>query len=752
MPENSTTIRPREVANKAPKDALLKAIRMSLEIESHAVRRNTQTFNRGRYSAIATLPDYNALKDEARAIKELAIAEQPRLIETLKRSVESRGGYFFLATEATDASRYIREVLQRHRVRLVVKGKSMTSEEVKLNHVLEESGIEVAETDLAEFILQVADEQPSHIVGPALHYSRERITALFKRTFKTDLPLDTGEELTKFARDILRQKFLSADAGITGANLIAADSGTLMLVESEANIRMSSTVPPLHIAIAGIEKIVPTREDFIPFLELLAPSATGQLLSSYTSIMRPPLPALPLAAIGNGVKGREFHLVILDNGRTRMREDPVLHEALNCIRCGACLNSCANFQTVGGHAYGGETYSGGIGAAWEAGTGKLENARFSELCTGCSRCVNNCPVRIDIPWLNTVLRSRLNQTSERSLQAAAFAKLVDTPHSERTAPLEKQFFANYHFFGAWGTRLAPFSNWMNRLSFVRALMEKTVGLDHRREVQAFPRRSWVQAHRSRGKQATARPSFATAVLVADVFTNYGSPSRGMAALKVLEAAGIDVVLSKSLPDGRAALSQGLITTATRQAAAMVEALKSYLADGRDIVVIEPSVLAMFRMDYRHLLEDPSLTRILRERSYEAIEYLWKVVRENKIDVARVFSADRSKQGKKLFYHSHCQQRTCDAAAPTEALLRAAGFDVITSRVECCGMAGSFGYKKEYYDLSMAVGDDLFGQIRKTPDHAERLLVASGISCLEQIRAGMARETVHPIELLAETLG
>src|SRR5262249_8361629 len=215
--------------------------------------------NRGRYSAIATLPDYNALKDQARAIKERAIAEQPQLGETLKKNVESRGGYLFPASEAKDASGEIREELQRHRGRLVVNGRGMTSEEVKLNHVLEESGIEVAETDLAEFILQVADEQPSHIVGPALHYSRERISALFKRTFKTDLPLDTGEELTKFARDILRKKFLNADAGITGANLIAADSGTLMLVESEANIRMSSTVPPLHIAIAGIEKMVPTR-------------------------------------------------------------------------------------------------------------------------------------------------------------------------------------------------------------------------------------------------------------------------------------------------------------------------------------------------------------------------------------------------------------------------------------------------------------------------------------------------------------
>ncbi|HTU58410.1 MAG TPA: LUD domain-containing protein, partial [Polyangiales bacterium] len=308
-------------------------------------------------------------------------------------SVKANGGHFYLAKTAADADNYIRDVLVRHQATLVVKGKSITSEETKLNHALEAAGITVAETDLAEFILQVADEQPSHIIAPALHYSRERITALFKRKFATDLPLDTGEELTVFAREKLRQKFIAADAGISGANLIAADSGSLMLVESEGNIRMTMILPPLHIAIAGIEKVVPSRADFGTFIELLPRSGTGQPLTSYVSILHPPLKATPFATPGKQTKPREFHLVLIDNGRSRMREDPVLHEALYCIRCSACMNCCANFETVGGHAFGGETYSGGIGGSWEAGTGTLLNARFSELCTGCSRCVTQCPVR-----------------------------------------------------------------------------------------------------------------------------------------------------------------------------------------------------------------------------------------------------------------------------------------------------------------------------------------------------------------------
>ncbi len=259
---NAIDIQPRQVANKSDKHALLDAIRMTLNIQSAAVRHNTQTFNRNRYTAVAKIRDYDELKDRARKIKEQAIADSPKLLKQLEESVRRNGGHFYLAPTAADANDYIRDVLVKHDAKLVVKGKSITSEETRLNHVLESAGIKVAETDLAEFILQVADEQPSHIIAPALHYSRERITALFKKKFDTDLPLDTGEELTKFAREKLREQFIAADAGISGANLIAADSGSLMLVESEGNIRMTTTLPPLHIAIAGIEKVIPSRGDF----------------------------------------------------------------------------------------------------------------------------------------------------------------------------------------------------------------------------------------------------------------------------------------------------------------------------------------------------------------------------------------------------------------------------------------------------------------------------------------------------------
>jgi len=754
-PVNPADINPRQVANKSDKKALLDAIRMTLSVQSPAVRRNTQTFNRNRYAATALLPDYNELKDRARQIKENAIGNLPELLRQLEASVRANGGHFYLAKTAADADQYIRDVLLRHEAKLVVKGKSITSEETKLNHALEAAGITVAETDLAEFILQVADEQPSHIIAPALHYSRERITALFKRKFNTDLPLDTGEELTVFAREKLRQQFIAADAGISGANLIAADSGSLMLVESEGNIRMTMTLPPLHIALAGIEKVVPSRTDFGTFIELLPRSGTGQPLTSYVSILHPPLKAPSFAAPGKATKPREFHLVLIDNGRSRMREDPVLHEALYCIRCSACMNCCANFETVGGHAFGGETYSGGIGGSWEAGTGTLMNARFSDLCTGCSRCVTQCPVRIDIPWLNENLRQRMNFEQPSSAAKSAFAAMTGSAQEDRVAPLQKQFFANYHVMANEATRFSSLSNVITSLPLVRGLMENVVGLDRRRKLPPFPPKTWEQLYRGRpsGEQARAAKSGSPDVLMfADVFTNYGSPERGMAAIRVLREVGVNVELSDSLPDGRAAISQGMIATARQQANALAKVLLPYLEKGTVVCVLEPSVLAMFRSDYEHLLDPATWEKFARASFLEPLQLVLSIAKDQGLDLSQVFRASKSPHGMRIFYHSHCQQRSCDAAWQTIEILGACGFDVVTSSVECCGMAGSFGYKREYYELSMAVGEDLFGQVRAAEQDGPRTLVASGTSCHEQLWAGMGREVLHPAELLVSTLG
>ena len=748
LPEVET---PREIANKSNRTHLLRAIRMALDIQTQAVRHNTQTFNSSRYRATARLSDYENLKDQARRIKEKSIANLPDLVQTLKSSVRSHGGHGFVADTAADACRYIVDICKWRGAKLVVKGKSITSEEIRLNPALEAEGIEVAETDLAEFILQLAGEQPSHIIAPAVHYSRERITALFKRKFRAKVPLDSGEALTKFAREKLREKFLRADVGITGANLIAADTGTLMLVESEGNIRMASFVPPVHIAISGVEKIVPTRGEMAPFLELLAVSGTGQSLAAYTSFISPPLDDPVFALPTKALKPREFHLVLIDNGRLRMREDSVLREALYCIRCGACLNSCANFQTVGGHAFGGETYSGGIGGSWEAGTGKLENASFSELCTGCTRCVNQCPVRIDIPWLNENLGDRLNHKASPSIMSGALAAASGTSSNDKSASAAKIFFGNYHYFAKWGSRFANIANALLAKKSTRHCLERWLGIDRRRALAPFPRETLVEASRKITPGLLKSP-VAKAVLFADAFTNYGPVERGLAALRVLRGLGADVVVSESVPEGRSALSQGMLATAKTHARRAAVELDGYVNGGRDVVIVEPSSLAMFRRDFDHLLDNRVQFQILRASTFEVVEYITKVLARCGREPQEAFDVARSPVGQRLFFHAHCQQKTIGCASPTESLLRQIGFDVTTSDVECCGMAGSFGYKKDFYELSMAVGADLFSQAaRMEKDGKPRALIASGISCTEQLQAGLRRPVLHPVELLAAIL-
>ena len=725
-------IHPREVADKSIDGNLQNAIHMALELESAAVRHNTQSFNKNHYIAIANIDDYQELKNQARKIKEESIASLPQLLEILEKPVKANGGHFYIAKDAEAARKYITSVCKQHEAKLAIKAKSITSEEIKLNAGLESAGIEIAETDLAEFILQVSKEQPSHIVAPAIHRSRERISELFKNHFDTDLALDSGEELTKFAREILRKKFLSADVGISGVNMIAAESGTLLLVESEGNIRMTTQAPSLHIALAGIEKVVPTREDLIPFLELLAPSATGQALTSYTHIIKPPLKIPSFSFEGRKKKEREFHMMLIDNGRMQMREDPVFKETLYCIRCSACMNSCANFQVVGGHAFGGETYQGGIGGSWEAGVGILENAAFSSLCSGCSRCVPNCPVKIDIPWLNENIRFLLNKS--------------------KGATLQKRFFANYSATAKLGSRLAPLSNNIGNLNIVKNITEKVLGVDKQRKLPEFQSNTLVKQFSKHSKTTNAnqlQKPVAKALLFADVYTNHLRPAAGMAVVKILQASGVDVEISKVFAEGRAALSQGMLDTAERRAKRTTAYLQPFLSGGRDIVVVEPSVLASFCKDYAHFIDNENFQE-LSEKSLDAVEYINKIIKQQKLK--DLFNLDSIKTHPAVFFHSHCQQRSCGAERATLELLQELGFKVLSSSVECCGMAGSFGYKKDFYDVSKRVGEDLAQQIEEAgQENKGMIIVASGASCNDQIHSFKGQDVIHPAELLVSFL-
>ena len=307
---NSGTIHPRDVADKSPKENLARAIEFALEVESDAVRHNTQTFNANRYAAIGRLDDYEALKDRARAIKEESIRRLPELVEILTKSVRSRGGNVVFARTHTEAAEYVRGVCRTHSAKLAVKAKSITSEEIGLNRVLEADGIEVAESDLAEFILQISKEQPSHIVTPAIHRSRERITALFKSHFRTERPLETGEELTEFARDILRRNFFPPTSGSAAPISFPRRRGRCSSSRARGTSASRRHSPLSTSRSWGSRRSSRAAAEFGTFIELLAASATGQSLTSYTNVLVPPLSIPVLNLNGRADTAREFHLVL----------------------------------------------------------------------------------------------------------------------------------------------------------------------------------------------------------------------------------------------------------------------------------------------------------------------------------------------------------------------------------------------------------------------------------------------------------
>jgi L-lactate dehydrogenase complex protein LldF len=714
-----------------------------------ALTRGLTTIRDRRDNAFREL-DFEGMRTEFRAIKEKAIEDLPQLIEQFTREAEAVGAKVHLATTIDDANRIIGDIAEEHGVKLAVKSKSMATEEIHLNHYLESRGVTAVETDLGEWILQLSNETPSHLIAPAIHKTREQIADIFRKNLKGQKKLSAEtSELVKVARAELRQAFIDAGMGISGGNAGIADTGTIVLVSNEGNGRLVTTLPPVHVAVMGVEKIVPTLEDATKMLQLLPRSGTSQKLTSYVSFITGPSRSADIELdLSIGVHGpKEVHIVLLDNGRFAAREDEDLVDTLYCIRCGACSNVCPPYQIVSGHLFG-HIYTGPIGLPLTAIHHGLDKAADPQsLCVSCNACQTVCPVDIPIPRMIMDVRERVvdemghatkmkDNVLERwaspkqgnrwmRMAARASSPLKDSEGYIKRIPLQGKMTKGRHL-------IAPTRNPLRDRIKSRRTSKRPSGPPPE---QVFP-----------GSQVVGQ----TVAYFPGCMIDRLMPEMGETAITVFEACGCHVIFP---PDqhccGLVALNSGDTKRGRTMAEQTIRMLEKVDADW--IVSNSTSCYAAIVDDYRHLLQHDSdwLRRVerLAEKIVDATTFL--------TDVAKIQPLSKWDSGPVVTYHDACQSHNALGIKeqPRYLIQDVLGLELREMRDSsvCCGFGGSFAM--DFPEVSSAI-------LQKKLNHAEvteaPVLVSDNPGCLMQIKGGLhARgskvKALHLMELMAERL-
>ena len=649
--------------------------------------------------------DFEALRSRIVEVKSYAAQNLEELAEMFANNAEESGAKVLRANNTFMVVDYILRVARDNGVRSVVKSKSMASEEIHLNHHLEQNGISVSETDLGEWIVQLAGERPSHMVLPAIHMTKEQVAELFSKEVDERLSSDIPK-LVKVARNQLRPKFLNADMGITGANIAVADTGSLVLITNEGNARLVTTLPRIHIAIVGIEKLVAEFADIVPILTALPRSATSQLLTSYVSVITGPSPNT------DGTM-KDLHIILMDNQRTAMAGDAKFQQALRCIRCASCLNVCPVFRLVGGHVFG-KVYTGGIGTiltAWFEGLRQSEE--IQSLCIQCGNCTEVCPAKIDIPDLILELRRRMVQEEGLSLKEKAIFSIVNNRRAFhtllRTASLTQK----------------PFE----RDGFIRHLPLFLSRLSEFRSLPAIAR----EPFRDRFKTIHQPKSALKVALYAGCLIDFAYPEMGEAVVKILNKAGIEVVFPEEQTCcGAPARYSGVEDVAARNAADNARAL---LKEDVSYIV---SACPTCTVELKHTEA--------ADKVFDFSSLVKKLVDEGCLKL---------KPGRRLgriTYHDSCHlKRTLHAQEEPRELLKQAGYELVEMFESdmCCGMGGSYSLKLP--EISAPI---LERKLRNLCETGAGTAAMDCPGCAMQIRGGLDKKGAgidvrHTAELLVD---
>jgi len=668
-----------------------------------------------RSRRLETLPGGVSFRDDVRKAKERCIEHLPRLKKQFIENVEKRGAKVFEAKTATDVIKYCLDLASKRGATALAKSKSLTTEEIELNRPLIDAGIDVVETDLGELIIQLVHEKPFHLVFPSVHKMAPEVAEIFARAtgkaVQGDIP-----SIMKVVRKYLRPIFLNAQIGMTGANIGIAETGAICIETNEGNARLVSSIGSCHICVMGMEKIVETIEDAMLMILAHPVSASGQLPTTYVTWMHGRSP------LGSGEEQahRESHIIILDNGRTEMREDPEYRESLYCIRCGACMNVCPTSGIVGGHTFG-HIYPGPMGICWTAGVHGLETAAdFAPLCISCGLCKEICPAKIDMPHI--------------------IAEVKHRDAKKHGYPLANSVMMGADKAARLGSATAPLANFALNSPAIRKVMEKSIGLSADRQVPAFASRTFVKQFKKHASPVTD-PQRKVAFFI-DVYANYNNPDLGMAAVEQLESLNCEVIVPDQDASGYPFIAYGDMDRARKAAAGNVAGLYPYVKQGYEIVSIEPTATYSLTLSYPRLLEQDDRAGLIADNTHELFEYLNKIETQNgKAPIST------SLQGRRFGFHCPCHQRSLGSGNGAMEWLRRRGAEVeLIETGTCCGMGGTFGLKAGLlgHKLSMAVGEGLFDLFKKADIEA---IVTESSVCKIQLLEGTGLNVFHPLELL-----